>query len=867
MDKSLQLKIITRLQDKLSGPLKSIMGASKGSSKELKDLRDKLKGLEQTQKQVGQFREMHTGLQRTSGELEKAQSKVNDLARRMQAASTPSKALTKEFNQATASAKSLRQSHEQQSVKLQGLRDKLHGAGVSTKDLNKDNRQLKERITSANQALEDQKNKLASVAEQQRKLTAAREKYDKTLSTASNLAVSGAAGYMGGRRVLTGMAGFMGEGANFDKEMSKVQALTRLDKNSEQLQALRDQARELGATTAFTSTDAAAGQAFLGMAGFTPEAIKAAMPGVLDMALAGDMDLATTADISSNILTGMGLQADQMGRVADVMTGAFTRSNTDIRMLGDTMKYAAPVAAQFGIDLETTTAMAAKLGDAGIQGSMGGTAIRRIIGRLAAPNKAARDAMEQLGVQVADSEGKMRPITDLLAEIYEKSSKLSEIEQGQIYKAIGGEQGVAAMGVLAEQAGTGKLQELQQDLYESAGEAAANAATRIDNALGDIEILKSAWADVSIELFSQNNSAIREVIQTITEYISIAGKWARENPVLVSTIVKIVAVVAALAVGLGGIAITIAGILGPFAMLRYGMTLFGIHGGGLISIMGKLGSRILPLVGKGILFIGRALLMNPIGLAIMAIAGAAYLIYKYWEPIKQFFADIWSQVKTAFDGGIAGVSALIINWSPLGLFYKAFAGVMNYLGVELPDKFTGFGSMIIQGLVNGIKNMGSAVKEAVVNVGSSTVGWFKEKLGIESPSRVFMGLGGYVSEGAALGINKRRPLAEKAAKLMAIGVMSAGVMTPAAASIGNVPEIKFDKRPAISAMAKADLNGRGNNHNDLSYQAGGDHIEIKIYPPSGADPHDIARAVAQELDRRDREKMARRRSSLMDYGN
>src|SRR3546814_15246707 len=114
------------------------------------------------------------------------------------------------------------------------------------------------------------------------------------------------------------------------------------------------------------------------------------MPGLLDMAKAGGNELAETADIASNILTGFGISADQMGRVGDVLVGAFTRSNTNLAMLGETMKYAAPIASSLGQDIETVAAMAGKLGDAGIQGGMGGTALRAILNRLSADRKSTR---------------------------------------------------------------------------------------------------------------------------------------------------------------------------------------------------------------------------------------------------------------------------------------------------------------------------------------------------------------------------------------------------------------------------------------------------------------------------------------------
>ncbi len=864
VDRSLQLRVVAALQDKLSGPLKKTVGASKESAVALKKLQDKLKALQGTQKTVGQFRELSSGLAKTGSAMREAQSRVNELSQRMKAAGPPSAALRREFNQATAASKKLKLEHQQQSQKLQGLRDKLHTAGVSTKSLGSDERQLRERITSTNQALEQQKAKLSQVAQQQRKLGEARERYQKTTAAAANLAVTGAAGYASGKRVLGGMAGFMAEGADFDKQMSKVQALTRLDKGSAQMQMLRDQARQLGATTAFTSTDAAAGQAFLGMAGFTPESIKAAMPGVLNMALAGDMDLATTADISSNVLTGMGLNADQMERVADVMTGTFTRSNTDIQMLGDAMKYAGPMASQLGVDLETTMAMLGKLGDAGLQGEQGGTGLQRIFSRLAAPNKAANDALEKLGVTVEDSAGKLRPMTDLLAEMYEKSKRFSEIDQATLWKGIAGETGMKALSILTKSAGAGELQEFLAELYKTHGEASKNATTLIDNARGDLELLKSAWADVSIEVFTTNNAAIRELIQTITAMTSALGAWARKNPELVATIIKVTAVVAALMVGLGGIAVTVAGILGPFAMMRFAMTAVGIKGGGLVRVLGSLGRAVLPMVGRALMFVGRAALMNPIGVAIAAIAAAAYLIYKYWDPIKAFFASLWDQVKTAFDGGIAGIGALILNWSPVGLFYKAFQGVLSYLGVDLPATFTGFGAMLIRGLVDGIKSMGSAVKDAVVNVGSGAVTWFKEKLGIQSPSRVFMDLGANISEGAAIGIGQGQNGAMKAANTLAAAVMAAGAMTaPAMAAQIRMPAtFMFDTRPPIAATAPG-AGQAARSAPGITIQ--GDSITIQITATGGAPAQDIAQAVAAELDRRDQRKQARTRSLLRDY--
>ncbi len=869
MDKKLQLKIITALQDKLSAPLKRIMGASGQSAKSLKDLRDKLKGLEQSQRQVGQFRELKTGLQKTGDAMRQAQGRANELAQRLRAAGPPTAAMQREFNQATLASRRLKEAHQQQSVRLQGLRDRLHAAGISTKNLGGDERQLRDRIASTNRELESQKAKLAQVAQQQRRLSEARERYSKSQQLASSMAVGGAAGLAAGSGALYAGARLMAPGVQFDADMSQVQSLTRLKKDSAELAALRAQARQLGADTMFSATEAAQGQGFLAMAGFGPQAILEAMPGLLDMAKAGGNELAETADIASNILTGFGISADQMGRVGDVLVGAFTRSNTNLAMLGETMKYAAPIASSLGQDIETVAAMAGKLGDAGIQGGMGGTALRAILNRLSAPPKMAANALDELGLAVADANGNLRPMPDLLKEIYDRTKDMGEVERAGLLKALAGEEAVSALQVLVKQAGSGALQEFVATLRATQGESAATAKVMGDNLVGDLDELSSAWEDLGIQLQEQQNGSLREMVVMLADVVGAVKAWVAENPALVGTLVKVAAVMALLVAVGGAITMALASVIGPIAMVRYGLTIMGIKGAGLGSVLTSLASKALPLVAGAISAVGKAIMLNPVGAAIAAIALAAILIYRYWEPISEFFSGLWGQIKTAFDGGIGAVGALLINWSPLGLFYRAFQGVLDFLGVELPEKFTSFGSMIMQGLINGIKSMGSAVQDAVVGKANEAVGWFKEKLGINSPSRVFMELGGFVAEGAAMGIRRRQPVAEKAAQIMAASVLAAGAMAPGLAGAAPPAPLRFDTRPPIVAPVThgASTGGAAKGGTAAFGQPAGDHIEIHIHAAPGMQPAELAQAVARELDRREREKSVRARSALADYGD
>ncbi|BFN28465.1 chromosome partition protein Smc [Pseudomonas sp. SCT] len=857
MARDLNLKVNLQALDNSTRPLRTIASGATSLGRALKDTRGELKGLQALQKDVSSFRNLKGAADQTGGALQANRERVKALSRELASTATPTKALTREFQSAVRQGHALKQKHNEQQRELQGLRGKLGEAGISTRNLGQHERELRQRVESTNKTLAQQEQRLKQLTTQQKRLGQAKAQYERTQQLAGSMAATGAGGLATGSGILYAGAKVMAPGLEFDTSMSKVQALTKLDAGSEELGALRKQARDLGASTQFTAGQAADAQGFLAMAGFKQQAIIAAMPGMLDLAKAGDTDLAATADIASNILSGLGMQATEMGRMGDVLTATFSNSNTNLQMLGETMKYAAPIAKTYAVDLETVSAMAGKLGDAGIQGSMGGTALSSIMNRLAAPPKAASKALDELGVKTADAAGNLRPMPDILKEIYEKTKNLGTADRGGFLKAIAGEEAVKGMSHLVDQAGSGELQAFIAQLQNAEGSASRVSKVMADNLRGDLSAMGSAWEDLGIQLQEQQNGPMREITQTLTGIIGGVKGWIAENPKLAANIVKTAAGVGILMAGMGGLTLAIASILGPFAMLRYGMMLFGIKGAGLAGTLFNLGKTALPLVGKGILFIGRALAMNPIGLAITAIAGGTYLIYRNWDKVAPYFLGLWAEIKTGFSGGLSGIAATIVNFSPLGLFYRAFAGVLGYLGVDLPAKFTDFGGMLMQGLANGIKNAAGAVKGAVVGAADSSIGWFKDKLGIHSPSRVFAELGGFTMAGLAQGLQagERGPLsqlgdtAKRLTAAGAIGLSAAVGAMPAAAE-----PVAFDTRPPLAARAAS----------PAAAQSGPASIKITINAAPGQDANAIARAVAAELDKREREKGARARSSLFD---
>ena len=298
-------------------------------------------------------------------------------------------------------------------------------------------------------------------------------------------------------------------------------------------------------------------------------------------------------------------------------------------------------------------------------------------------------------------------------------------------------------------------------LGEITGAADKMGKTFRDNLSGDLDKLTGTWSAMIGSLVDGQNGPLRDLVQTVTGILGAARAWIEANPELAASIAKGAAVVAVLVAGMGALTVAMASILGPFALARYGMSMFAIQGGAMLPVVGKLvgalsGTLLTAIRGVSIALWGLA--TNPatlaIAAAVAAIAGAGYLLYQNWDQVKAYFSNSWAEIKAGFSGGISGILSVLANFSPIGLIYQAFAGVLSYLGVDMPARFTEFGGMIISGLVKGLTAGFGAVKDAISSIGTSTIGWFKEKLGIHSPSRVFAELGGFTTEGLAQGLDR-----------------------------------------------------------------------------------------------------------------
>ncbi|MCK9326796.1 MAG: phage tail tape measure protein [Bacteroidales bacterium] len=469
----------------------------------------------------------------------------------------------------------------------------------------------------------------------------------KTGASAADFQKVGMAATAAGAVIGLGIGSAVKTTTNFEASMSKVQAISGA--TGKDLAKLTNLAKELGAKTAFSASQAAEGMQFLSMAGFTVNDTIAAMPGLLDLAAAGAMELGAAADITSNIMSGMGISAEEASRVADVLAKASSTANVDVGMLGDTMKYAAPVAKAFGMSLEEAAALTAKMGDAGIQGSMAGTALRGALVRLAAPPKDAAEALAELGVETANSDGSMRNIMDIVQDLQGAFSKLGEDEKMAAASHIFGQEAMSGWLAVLD-VGHEKLRDYTKSLEDAEGTAKKMAETQLNNLKGSLVQLGSAMEGVAISI----GGALTPALKTLTDFVTKLVSWFNQLPEPVKTFI---AVAGALTSGLLLLAGPILIILGSLPTLAAGFAT-------LVTVLGAVGVA----------------LTSPIALAVAlgaAFVAVVLLIRKHWEPITEFFTNLWNNIKSVFTNAAQSVVDFMSEWG--GLILAVITGPIGLL--------------------------------------------------------------------------------------------------------------------------------------------------------------------------------------------
>lgn len=316
---------------------------------------------------------------------------------------------------------------------------------------------------------------------------------------------------------LAGVAGYsIKVGSSFEASMSKVQAVSGA--SNEQLQRLSDKAKEMGATTKFSATEAADAMNYMAMAGWKTEDMLNGIDGIMNLAAASGGDLATTSDIVTDALTAFGLTAQDSTHFADVLAAASSNANTNVSMMGETFKYVAPVAGSLGYSAEDCAVAIGLMANSGIKASQSGTALRSMFSRLAKPSKEVKEAMEKLNISLTDSHGNMKSLDTLMGDLRNSFSGLSESEKVEMASSLAGQEAMSGLLAIVN-ASDADFNKLKDAIYGADGASAKMAETMQDNLQGKITITKSTIEGLGIKIYEEIEDPMKEAAEGTTDSV------------------------------------------------------------------------------------------------------------------------------------------------------------------------------------------------------------------------------------------------------------------------------------------------------------------------------------------------------------
>ncbi|MTV20873.1 phage tail tape measure protein [Staphylococcus delphini] len=352
--------------------------------------------------------------------------------------------------------------------------------------------------------------------------------------------------------VTTPIVGAMGYasklGVTFDDGMRKVQAISGA--TGRDLDALKAKAREMGATTKFSASDSAEAMNYMAMAGWKAQDMTKGLPGIMSLAAASGEELGTVSDIVTDGLTAFGLSAKDSGHFADVLAKASSSANTNVQMMGEGFKYAAPVAGALGYSIEDTSIAVGLMSNAGIKGEKAGTALRTMFTNLAKPTKAMKNQMDELGISITDSNGKMLPMRDVMDQLRDRFKNLSKGQQASAAATIFGKE--AMSGALAViNASESDYNKLTKAIDNSEGSAKKMSGTMEKGLGGSLRQLRSASEELALSLFDSIQPALSGMVGGLKNVVGFLNKMPKGAKVAMAGVLGLTAVIGPLSLGIG----------------------------------------------------------------------------------------------------------------------------------------------------------------------------------------------------------------------------------------------------------------------------------------------------------------------------
>ena len=530
--------------------------------------------------------------------------------------------------------------------------------------------------------------------------------------------------------------------SEFDASMSKVASVSGA--TGDDFDKLREKAREMGAKTKFSASEAAEAMNYMAMAGWKTEEMLDGIEGIMNLAAAAGEDLGTTSDIVTDALTAFGLSAADSGHFADILAAASSNANTNVAMMGETFKYCAPIAGALGFSAEETAEAIGLMANSGIKSSQAGTALRTIMNNLSGSVEIVGDNLGEVTIQTSNVDGSMRSLNDILNDCRNAFSKLSESEQAANAESLVGKNAMSGFLALMN-AGSSDINKLENAINNCDGTASQMALTMQDNLSGQLTILKSQLEELAISFADLMMPTIRKIVSAIQNLVDFLNKLPTPVKEMILTVSLVVAAIGPLLIIIGKTMSAIGTIMSMTPKIVSGVKTIitviknlkafliasietiknisavgAILSGVVIAVknfvdMFKNGFSVIKdiLMGIGIALaaVGAVILGAPalitgvIAAVVFAVANLVILIKEHFAEIKEFFVNLWGNIKevsvTAWEGIKETLSTLIggiveffsLIWSSIS---STVTTVWNDIYTSVSTTF----SNIVEGLVN-----------------------------------------------------------------------------------------------------------------------------------------------------------------------
>lgn len=551
---------------------------------------------------------------------------------------------------------------------------------------------LQREIVETEQELKRLQEQAATTSVTLEKIAAAGDKFEKAGDSITNA----------GKQISVASAAVTGLGvaavktaADFDSAMANVAAISGA--TGDDLQALRDKAREMGEKTKFSASEAADAMSYMAMAGWKTGDMLSGIEGIMNLAAASGEDLATTSDIVTDALTAFGLTAEDSAHFADILAAASSNANTNVSMMGETFKYCAPVAGALGYSAEDVAEAIGLMGNAGIKSTQAGTVLRTMMTKLQGELKLSGEALGEVTIQTANADGSMRELSDILADCRTAFSKMSESEAAAAAETLVGKNAMSGFLALMNSA-PGDIDKLRNAIENCDGSAEDMAAIMQDNLNGQLTILKSQLEELAISFGEMLMPVIRKVVTAVQGFVDKLNNMDEAQRKTIISIGLVIAALGPFLVILGTVISTVGKSMKAYATAAKGIKKLMVAVKSGTGIFGKLGAALGGISAPVLAVV-----------AVIAVLVAAFThLWKTNDGFRENILATWTQIKETVSNFCQGI---VDRLNSLGFEFSSITEVLKAVW----DGFCNLLGPVFEGAFRFISDTLSTVLDVILN--------------------------------------------------------------------------------------------------------------------------------------------------------